>query len=280
MVEFFKNLPWWIQYPGKALVALCGGYVSNHPEIFPPWAVMAGAVVALWVVLAFLWHALNAARERKEKPRLRLDPQIIIVLFLFAALATAIFQWWSSKTKLPIQPATAGPVTSKQQPSAELQHRELIKNIRIEGVLHPQHPLVLTGEIAEHISRVRIVIEVKGHVFSRWLERWRIELNPISEKLKGDQISIPLISYLETPNPQNPERFYWGEPRSNYQLLYGPTLARILLTDSRGEDQAPFYFMLFRGAEVGSSVGDGTHPKSLYILQGPDLDWQKLWEEK
>jgi hypothetical protein len=94
MVEFFRNLPWWIQYPGKAIAAISGGYVSNHPEIFPSWAVLVGATVALWVVLAFLWHALNALREHRGKTRLRLDPNLIIIVCLAAALSAAIWQRW------------------------------------------------------------------------------------------------------------------------------------------------------------------------------------------
>lgn len=94
MVEFFKGLPWYIQGPGKLIAAICGGYVSNHPEIFPPWAVVGGAVVALWVVIAFLWHALNTWREHQGKRRLRLDPQVILIAALVVALGAAMWQWW------------------------------------------------------------------------------------------------------------------------------------------------------------------------------------------
>jgi hypothetical protein len=94
IVAFFNNLHWTIRVPGKLLAALGGGYVSNHPEIFPSWAVAAGAVVALWVGIAFLWQLLSAWREHKGKKRLRMDPQVILIASLVIALGAATWQWW------------------------------------------------------------------------------------------------------------------------------------------------------------------------------------------
>lgn len=94
VIDFFKNLPWWIQYPAKAIAAVVGGYVSNNPQIFPSWAVLVGAAVALWVVLAFLWHALNTWREHNQKPRIKLEPSHIIMLGLIIGLGGAVWQMW------------------------------------------------------------------------------------------------------------------------------------------------------------------------------------------
>ena len=101
LVDFFKNLPWWIQLPGKVLAAVCGGYVSNHPEIFPSWAVLAGAVVALWVVLAFLWHAMNAWREHNKKPRIRLEPSLLIIFGLGIAVGGVVWQLLMFRRPIP-----------------------------------------------------------------------------------------------------------------------------------------------------------------------------------
>ncbi|MDE2604109.1 MAG: hypothetical protein KGL62_17345, partial [Bradyrhizobium sp.] len=60
VIAFFNELHWSVRYPAKALAAIGGGYVSNHPELFPSWAVIVGGLVALWVALAFLWQLLNA----------------------------------------------------------------------------------------------------------------------------------------------------------------------------------------------------------------------------
>jgi preprotein translocase subunit Sec61beta len=103
--DFFKNLPWWIMYPGKGLLAICGGYVSQNPQIFPSWAVLLGAVVALWIVLAFVWHAINAWREHNQKPRLRLDPSHVIILGL--AIAAIGVVWQMRATSKPLDAAHA-----------------------------------------------------------------------------------------------------------------------------------------------------------------------------
>jgi hypothetical protein len=147
-------------------------------------------------------------------------------------------------------------------------------------VLHHDNPLLLSGEAAEHISRARVVVEVKGRAYGRWIERFRVELPPIMDKLMGDRIFIPLVSYVEKPNPQNPQNFLWGDPKENYPVFFGPLLVRILFTNNKGEDQTPFYFMLFRGADVASVNGDATTPKSIYILQGGELDWMKQWDQR
>jgi preprotein translocase subunit Sec61beta len=94
IVAFFNNLHWTIRLPAKLIAAVCGAYVSNHPDIFPSWAVVVGAVIALWVVIAFLWQLLNAWREHTGKQRLRLDPQIILIACLVVALGAAVWQWW------------------------------------------------------------------------------------------------------------------------------------------------------------------------------------------
>lgn len=92
MVEFFKNLPWWILYPGKAMVAAVGGYVSQNPQIFPHWAVLLGAALSLWIVLAFIWHAINAWREHNKKSRLKLEPSHVIIMGLAIALGGVVWQ--------------------------------------------------------------------------------------------------------------------------------------------------------------------------------------------
>jgi hypothetical protein len=102
LVDFFKNLPWYILYPGKAMLAAVGGYVSQNPQIFPQWAVWLGAAVAAWIVLAFLWHALNAWREHKKRLRLQLEPTYLIILGLVIALGGAIWQM----SKAPLMPVT------------------------------------------------------------------------------------------------------------------------------------------------------------------------------
>jgi len=114
VIDFFKNLPWYIMYPGKALTALAGGYVSQHPEIFPSWAVLLGAAVSLWVVVAFLWHAVSTWREHKGKPRLRLEPSHIIILGLAIALAGVVWQMrspQSGKPSLPDSTSTRDPLS-------------------------------------------------------------------------------------------------------------------------------------------------------------------------
>jgi hypothetical protein len=110
LVDFFKNLPWYILYPGKAVFAGVGGYVSQNPQIFPAWAVLLGAAVALWVVLAFLWHAMNTWREHNKKSRLRLEPSHVIILGLAIALGGVVWQMNSAKlakTETPTNNTTA-----------------------------------------------------------------------------------------------------------------------------------------------------------------------------
>jgi hypothetical protein len=92
LVDFFKNLPWYILYPGKAIFAGIGGYVSQNPQIFPAWAVLLGGAAALWVVVAFLWHAMNTWREHNKKSRLRLEPSHVIILGLTIAAIGVIWQ--------------------------------------------------------------------------------------------------------------------------------------------------------------------------------------------
>jgi preprotein translocase subunit Sec61beta len=117
VIDFFKNLPWYILYPGKAVAAAAGGYVSQHPEIFPSWVVLLGAAVALWVVLAFLWHALNSWREHSGKAKLKLDPQLILILFLVAALGAAIWQWLRLPVTVPQNAQVAGQALSASNDS-------------------------------------------------------------------------------------------------------------------------------------------------------------------
>jgi len=110
LVDFFKNLPWYILYPGKAMLAGVGGYVSQNPQIFPQWAVWLGAAVAAWIVLAFLWHALNAWHEHKKRPRLT----YLIILGLVIALGGAIWQM----RKVPLMPVATIAAQAAPTPTA------------------------------------------------------------------------------------------------------------------------------------------------------------------
>lgn len=216
-------------------------------------------------------------------PSLFSSPKWSAVPAILFVLATLIFiaRLFVAAPNAPMS-VTAGegakPTSMKQ--ADPTRYREIIKHLRVEGVWHPDNPLPLSGEAAEHISRVRVVVEVKARAYGRWIERFRVELPPITDKLQGDRIFIPLVSYVEKPNPQNPQNFLWGDSKENYPVFFGPMLVRILLTNAKGEDQAPFYFMLFRGADVVAISGDATTPKSISLLQGNELDWMKQWDER
>jgi hypothetical protein len=109
IADFFKNLHWSVRLPGKVLLAAVGAYMNNHPELFPSYAVVIGGAVVLWVVLAFLWQALNAVRVHQGKSMLRVDPNAVLVILLVAALGAALWQWWVASLKTA-QPTAVHPV--------------------------------------------------------------------------------------------------------------------------------------------------------------------------
>src|SRR5712664_1658831 len=187
MVEFFRNLPWWIQLPGKALAAACGGYVSNHPEIFPSWAVLVGAAVALWVVLAFLWHAMNTLREHQKKPRITLEPHHIIILGLFIALGAVI--WMMAKS-------------DKEDPRIA-QFQKQIATLQNQAAAPPPPPPVINRD-----NSAETIKKLQG------------ELNARTEELAAATRQIEAQRTAATrPPPVNPET---PEARSPYPP--GPVL--------------------------------------------------------
>src|SRR5260370_32145907 len=103
MGDFFKNLPWWIKVPAGLVGAAMNQYSNKLPDWAGPYGEIAGAALALWVVLAFLWHGVNAWRQHKQKPRLKLEPSHVIILGLAIALCAVI---WHSR-RAPLAPSAA-----------------------------------------------------------------------------------------------------------------------------------------------------------------------------
>lgn len=162
LVDFFKNLPWWLLYPGRALLAICGGYVSQNPQIFPHWAVLLGALVALWVIVAFVWHAINAWREHNQKQRLRLDPQLILIGCLLGALAMVTWQWWRGT---PPDPRIA--VLEAQIADLRNQPRGLTLNTQQPTASAAEQHRPLTRKEEEALDELSTLINTKGRAASK-----------------------------------------------------------------------------------------------------------------
>lgn len=177
MVEFFKELPWYIKYPGQLVIASVGGYVNNHPEIFPSWAVLAGAAIAAWVALAFLWHVLNYWRALRQQPRIKLEPLHIIALGLTIALGGVIWQW---QRPTPIDPKIAvlqSQIDSlKQQLSAAVKS-ELPSTYQTAEAAHSSLSPRDVKKILDALSEINKDGETKIwpaiNEISSWAANWR-----------------------------------------------------------------------------------------------------------
>jgi hypothetical protein len=166
-------------------------------------------------------------------------------------------------------------------PPEAANYHTIIKHPRIDGSLSPGGSLFLVGEAAEHITRARIVVEVKAWTFGKWAtDRFRTEVAPITDKLTGDRVNVPLVNYSETPSPADQNHYFWGDPKANFPLYFGPLLVRIFITNSNNQDQAPYDLILFRGADVKNLSDGTTTPNPIYVLQDANLDWKKPWETK
>jgi len=100
MQNSFAGLPWYIRYPGQALAALAGVAMNQFASALPPWAqplaILAGAALTLWVVVAFIWHVVNVIREKNGRARFQLEPNHFIAIGFVVVAAGFIWQAFRS----------------------------------------------------------------------------------------------------------------------------------------------------------------------------------------
>lgn len=152
-VDLFNSLHWTVRYPARILAFFGGGYVSNHPELFPPWAVALGGLIAGWVVLAFLWQALNAWRVHNKRPRLFLEPSYIIILGLVIALAGALWQTLRPPKDDPRVAQLQSQITALQ--NAAKKPAQLLPSEKPTASATPEETPYTKGEAEKFVQELR-----------------------------------------------------------------------------------------------------------------------------
>lgn len=99
MPPWIANLPWYIKLPAGLCGYLIGQFANKLPGWAEPIAIVLGFGLALWVVLAAIWHWTNERRVKHGKPKLVFEATHLIALGLLIALVGA--GWLILKPQVP-----------------------------------------------------------------------------------------------------------------------------------------------------------------------------------
>jgi hypothetical protein len=93
MHNWLQSHPWWVKWAFMA----GGGLMSAFAPavIGEEWQAICFSIGAALIVVAALgsaWHGINALRQKRNKPKLMLEPNYLIIFGLTVALTGAVWQ--------------------------------------------------------------------------------------------------------------------------------------------------------------------------------------------
>lgn len=270
-VEFFKSLPWYVTAPSGVLGAALNQYAA---KILPTWAGSAGELLggslALWVALAFVWHAINAWREHNKRPRLQLEPSYIIILGLVIALVGVVWQWRSA-------PATTG--RAKTSTFAQKEQPQYVGNYKITQLTaaldmqKSQNAIVFSGSHLRNNEALNFVLE--GREPGTLLKIYATG----PDGIKGQQFEFPILSTFVSNRwkgsdlPGNRISMRWGdtkdtEPTSDNLVATGPFFLMLhyclRIIGPSGEEQEVYFAI----RPVYGKQAEGPFVTAIILLEG------------
>jgi hypothetical protein len=200
--SFPNNIPAYIRLPGAVVSALAGHYANKLPEWVEPYGMALGYGLAIWIVVASIWHWGNIWREKRGKARLTLDPIHIIVLGLVIALAGVGWQIWRGQKPVEVVQAAiaAAPANASipEKPKTKTHPHDIPKKLTVldEHIM----PLIRDeGEIELHLRRGRELLNNWKRGVSEDRQRYLEELEDYK------RVSSALFDRLYKIGQANPQ---------------------------------------------------------------------------